>query len=323
MKHLFRSLCRFGLVVLILCIPVCIVYRKALRSSFKEKVFEFNNKQIHVLTLGDSHPEWSINDENWDDMFKSAQRAEWLNYDYIKLQLLSERCPDLQVVILGLSYHSFTHEPASPSDAHFDICFHLYPFIQDANISFDNPLALTLWEAKLNYSCGLVTKHSIPKIRKAIPKVKNVIFGETLLNSTSIPQIIAPVPIRWEPRIHEHYYHPATHELKAPSYAAMAELHKIRDFCLQRGYKLVLFNAPVSRGYFAHIPPVYKNLTDSVACALSDNRNVYYINYSRYPLPDSCFRDGDHTNLYGANIITPLLRDSLLARGILQPQREP
>jgi hypothetical protein len=311
MRQFFLALGRFGLVLLLICVPICLVYREALRRSFEGFVADFNSRDIRVLVIGDSHPQCSIRVDGWDEAFNFSTSGEFLPYNYIKLKMVPEHCPNMEVVILGLSYHSFAYAHDFLSDNTYRSCLNLYPFIEDGHIPWGHPAYRTWLEAKLNHDFGIVTKNAIPDIKKAV--LDHFPFVDTIL-LTPDERIMAPVPIDWELRVKLHYFSP---KLKVPSSLSMAALHQIRDLCLQNGYKLILYNAPVSRKYFEHIPPEDKHLTDSIAHALADNQNVYYLNYSQYPLPDSCLLDFHHTNIHGARIITPLLRDSLAALGVI------
>jgi len=317
MRQFFLALGRFGLVLLVVCVAVCLVYQEALRRSFEGFVADFNSRDIRVLVIGDSHPQCSISVDDWDEAFSFAVGGEWLPYNYIRLEMVAEHCSDVNVVILGLSYHSFAYAHDFLPDDTYRFCFNLYPFIEDGHIPWGHPAYRTWLEAKLNHDLGIVTKNAIPDIKKAV--LDHFPFVDTILLTPDERSIMAPVPIDWEASNKSHYFSP---ELKPPSSLSMTALHQIRDFCLQKGYKLILYNAPVPKSYFEHIPPVYKHLTDSVAHAMTDNQNVYYLDYSQYPLPDSCFMDGNHTNIYGARIVTSLLRDSLAALGIIHTAAE-
>jgi hypothetical protein len=312
MKRFFWSLCRFGSAVLPVCIFLCLIYRTAFRSTFKHPVADFNSRNISILILGDSHPYYSILTDDWKEAFGFAYFSEGPDYTLAKLQLLSERCPGLQTVVIGYGCHTPAYYATGfPAENHYDICFNLHPFLGDTKIPPDNPLAPTLREVYLNYTFGLVTGNSIPKIKYTLSKHLFAPRRPPAKNGTHI---------NWETRINEHYCDEVSHELKPPSRSVIAELYNIRDFCLQKGYRLVLFSAPVPKPYFDHIPPPYKQLADSVVKSLCDHSNTFYLDYSQYPLPDSCFFDGDHTNLYGAGIITPLLRDTLVALKITPPR---
>ncbi len=43
---------------------------------------------------------------------------------------------------------------------------------------------------------------------------------------------------------------------------------------------------------------------------------IYYLDYLRMELPDSCYKDANHLNYMGANIFTPIVRDTLISLGL-------
>jgi hypothetical protein len=310
MKQFFLALGRFALVFLLVCVPACLVYREALRRSFEGYVADFNSRDICVLVIGDSHPMLSINVDDWDKAFNFAVGGEILPYNYIRLEMMPEYCSDIKVVILGLSYHSFAVEHGFLPDKAYSFCYSAYPIIKNKPVQWYHPVYRAWLEAKLNHDLGIVTKNAIPNLKKAILDRRPFTSGILMTHQHKV----APVPIEWEAQIRNYFFSP---ELKPPSSLSMAELQRIRDLCLQKGYKLVLYNAPVVKDYYDHIPSEYKHLTDSIAHTMTDNQNVYCLNYSQYHLSDSCFADCDHTNIYGARIITSLLRDSLMALEVI------
>jgi hypothetical protein len=256
----------------------------------------------------------SIDMDDWDEAFNFATSEEFLPYNYIRLEMMPEHCSDVKVVIVGLSYHSFAFAHDFFPDEAYPFCYRAYPIIKNIPVQWHHPIYRAWMEAKLNHSFGIVTKNAIPGIKRTV--LDHVPLVHAVLLAPDEHSIVAPVPIEWESRINTLY------GLKSPSSLSITSLHQIKDLCLQKGYKLILYNAPLAKVHFDHTPPEYIHLTDSVAHALADNQNVYYLNYSQYPLPDSCFSDGDHTNIYGARIITPLLRDSLAALGVIPTTTE-
>jgi hypothetical protein len=152
--------------------------------------------------------------------------------------------------------------------------------------------------------------------RSTVALIKQILQGYPFLNTTPPVKYPSP-PVGWEDRIQRHFYKNDMPGLKEPDYSFVTTIRDMRSFCREKGYSLVLFNAPVSPMYYTHIPSAYKQLTDSVIHTLVDNQTTFYLDYSRHPLPDSCYYDSDHTNFYGANLITPLVCDSLRKMGVL------
>ncbi|MDR3128777.1 MAG: hypothetical protein LBU03_00765 [Tannerellaceae bacterium] len=273
-------------------------------------------KDMPIVILGDSHPEMALIADSIEGSFNLSLGSERHTENYKKLRVLSDTYA-LRLVIVGLSYHSFlcprkklnSNEIQRRLDFYYKYCFTLYPFIrkekrQEHMEMFDRS---TMREVMLCYELGIPSRNSVAQIKQFLRG-----YPITALPST----LVAPIPIDWENRIMRHFYEKDT-SLREIDYSCIAGVGEIDSFCKEKGYTLILFNAPLPQSYYVHIPLVYKQLTDSVVNALVDNQTTFYLDYTQYPLPDSCFRDGDHTNLYGANIITPLVRDSLRALGLL------
>ncbi|MDR3137894.1 MAG: hypothetical protein LBT73_03340 [Tannerellaceae bacterium] len=311
MKDFFLRLTRFTLHLALVVILVCVAMRIFLHTDFHEPVIR--SKGASTIILGDSHTEFGLVADSIGEAFNFSNGSERYVLNLKKLQALSEVYP-IKRVILSLSYHSFIDfspgEGQEEQGFYYRYCFTLYPFIRPV----EKLRCLELFgysempEAMLCHEIGFPPPNSLALI-------EHKLRGNPFLFTPS--KEIAPLPIDWESRINLHFYGRDTSDLRKVNSSFVTGIWDIRSFCEEKGYKLVLFNAPVSQSYYAHIPPVYKQLTDSIVNLLVDNRTTYYVDYTQYPLPDSCFWDGDHTNLYGANIITPLLRDSLRALGIL------
>jgi hypothetical protein len=310
MRQFFSRLGRFsfhlGLVVVVICVSV----RVFLYYSFDEIVA--HSKNASTIIIGDSHTEWGLVADSIEGAFNFSSGSERYVYNYKKLQVLSEVYP-IRLVILSLSYHSFTPGEGQKQEGYdYKYCFTLYPFIREVESQvYRNLLDRSMMrEVMLCHEAGLPSRNSMAVI-------KRVLQGYPFLITT--PPVKYPsTPVGWEERIREHYNKDMPGGgLKEVDSSFVATIRDICSFCREKGYRLVLFNAPVKPMYYAHIPVAYKQLTDSVIHTLVDNRNIFYLDYSQYTLPDSCYRDSDHLNFYGANIITPLVRDSLCSMGIL------
>jgi hypothetical protein len=308
MRQFFSRLGRvsfnLGLVVVVMCVSV----RVFLYYSFDEIVV--HSKNASTIIIGDSHTEYGLVADSIEGAFNFSFSSERYVYNYTKFQILSEVYP-IRLVILSLSYHSFTPGEGQKREGfYYRYCFTLYPFIREVESQvYRNLLDRSMMrEVMLCHEAGLPSRNSVALIKRSLQ-------GNPFCLFNAPPKEI--LPIDWEERIEEHYYERDTRVLKEADYSFVAAIGDIQSFCKEKGYTLVLFNAPVSQSYYAHIPPVYKQLTDSIIEGLVDNQTTFYLDYTQYTLPDSCFRDSDHLNLYGANIITPLLRDSLRSMGIL------
>jgi hypothetical protein len=316
MRRFFCKLLHFSLYLALVLVLMCVAVRIFLDHTLRDMVGQFTDAPIVIL--GDSHPEMALIADSIEGAFNLSLGAERHTESYKKLRVLSDTYA-LRLVIVGLSYHSFHHlkkesqtrnEAQRRLDFYYKYCFMLYPFMrkekkQEYMEMFGRS---TMREVLLCYELGIPSRNSVAHIKQLLRGDPVTAFPSTL---------VTPVPIDWENRINEHFYERDMPALKEIDYSYIEGVKEIHSLCKEKGYTLILFNAPLPKSYYAHIPPIYKQLTDSVANALADNQTTFYLNYTQYPLPDSCFRDGDHTNLYGANIITPLLRDSLRSMGLL------
>jgi hypothetical protein len=270
-------------------------------------------KSASTLILGDSHPHCAICADNLDGSFNFAFPGEGLVPSYTALELFSgDSLNNIQLVVLGVSYHSFSHQDMFVDTAFdYKFLFSLYPLIRERikQVHRERFPYRTVIEVTACYELGFLSRNSIPEIAHFLQE--NI--TSTAIGSTSIEWRER----EWKMRIDKHFYENSSHTLSPPSLASINVLQNIRELCHRKGYFLVLYNAPVSRDYYANIPPFYKCLMDSVVHSLVDNQTTFYIDHSQYPLPDNHFRDCDHVNIHGAKIVTPLLRDSLRSLGIL------
>jgi hypothetical protein len=312
MRDFFRKLVRFSLHLALVVVVICVAVRIFLYNTFHEAVI--HSKNASTLILGDSHTQWGLVADSIEGAFNFSHSSEQYAYNYKKLQALLEIYP-IRVIILNVAYHSFIFSPPiigqTQQDYYYKYCFTLYPFIREVKKQrcWEIFGCSTMLEVMLCHETGLPSRNTVALIKQSLQG--------TPLFFTSPRMDIASVPIDWESRIKEHFYEQGTSALLKVDSSTVTGIRDIQSFCKEKGYTLVLFNAPVSQSYYVHIPSVYKQLTDSIIGALVDNQTTFYLDYTQYPLPDSCFRDGDHTNLYGANIITPLVRDSLRSLGLL------
>jgi hypothetical protein len=265
------------------------------------------------MVIGGSNVNESINESYIKESFKLTSPLERYDFSYAKLKALSDMDTNTEVVILGLFYAHPTMERSKLLSyvGHYYHCFLYYPFLKkniDEYKHIFKPETYT--RVVLNHDFGILTSDCVAEIKEPF-------FTGKKISSHPINKIVASSPVQWKEAING-FYDKKTGDLKEISPFFISDLNEIKELCLQKGYKLILYNHPIHKDLYDHFPEVYKYVTDSVANSIADNRNIFYLNYSQYPLPDSCFCDCMHTNISGANIITPILRDTLISLGIIQ-----
>ncbi len=82
-------------------------------------------------------------------------------------------------------------------------------------------------------------------------------------------------------------------------------LEKIAQFCQNKNIKLHLISTPVYRDYNKKVPDSFKKKHQELGANLeSKYSNVKFIDLVNFQLPDSCWLNGDHVNVSGANKTT-------------------
>ncbi|MDR2414458.1 MAG: hypothetical protein LBD64_05695, partial [Odoribacteraceae bacterium] len=81
-------------------------------------------------------------------------------------------------------------------------------------------------------------------------------------------------------------------------------LLKIVDLCRSRNVELILINTPTYK------PEKYGNLDKLRAYYNTYLPGVKYMDYSAFPLPDSCYGDISHLNYKGAEVFSKYLQEN-------------
>ena len=307
MKKFFTSIGIFGCILFFICFissTYIYLYIHKYFDPYKEKKISQVFK-ASLIIMGDSHPETSLN----ESFTKATKGGEDLTHTYAKIKGISKSNKNLNTIVLGLSHHSFSDFQSYPDDIYYYYTFYSYPFFEKDSLKFYYNILRKdiLTSVILNYKLGIPTKLCIPLLIEENKKLFELPQPITIILSDSS---------HWEKKIKHFYY--SNNKLSPPSVYYTSIVQEIKKLCDANKYKLILYNAPVHPQYFRHIPDIYIKHTDSVVNSLIDNKNIFYLDFSQYPLPDSCFMDSDHTNIYGANIITPIVRDSLISLGVIE-----
>lgn len=69
--------------------------------------------------------------------------------------------------------------------------------------------------------------------------------------------------------------------------------------------------------FFYHLYSVFIELYYSEIQKYLNKEHIYFLDYSRYNLPDSCFGDGHHLNIKGAQIFSKEINNKLKEIGII------
>ena len=87
------------------------------------------------------------------------------------------------------------------------------------------------------------------------------------------------------------------------------------DSCVQLtkrlGVELWLFSGPLHKDLRDRIPQKFYDAFKIATDSALTYEHVHFLDYMEYPLPDSCFRNLNHINYYGAQVISPLVVEEM------------
>jgi len=259
------------------------------------------DKNISIIVAGDSHTQSSVNDSILKHSVNVSQSSEPYLYSYSILKFLIKNNPQITTVILGYSFNNLT-------ESYDEVIF------EEEWTKLNYPKYLPILDAESYWL--LITRNNVGML-KSLPNIC----------SATLEVMIKPVVISSFPFLGHYYGSPQSnmndstidiainrHYLKDSGDQKLSDiqveyLRKIVQFCNQRKVKVILLNTPVNRKYFDKIPAKFIREYYSVAKELE--QQTIFFDLHDYYLADNCFGDGDHLNMYGAEILSRKL-DSLL-----------
>lgn len=296
---------KFGTFVLLTSVVLvcCFAISKAILNKLYEQEAVLP-KEVTWLALGDSHITNSINPNNYEYLANRSHSGERLLYNFEKLKFYVERNPQLEVVILGYWYNSPFYDidwVLNAKDAVYRYESYLpLMLINNSEIDYLN-VPEKEWLFKENYY-GFKYGVPAPATRLA---VKNYL---TLNRELEMKGGFRKARTVYTPDTTT--VAKDTTKMELPP-LAVSHLESIVKYLKEKKIKLVLYNTPATAEFFRPLSNRNIALTDSLAHSHLDNENVWYIDYSRYQLEDKYFNDRHHLNYDGANLMTPILLDSI------------
>lgn len=273
-----------------------------------------------IIALGDSHIVYSINDKACEEFVNRGGDSEPYYYNYLKLKALLENKQNNKDSILCIVVVMNPFSFASSRDSMFvkDKASHYYhvymPFHQIyENSPMEHHLVIGREEnfksyivSKLNFlnkeRCKTFLdvdyKSYLSYYKGQYAEYDNKFDNNVELRVQSLIKTEKEFKWRFE-------------ESRQPLI-----LEDIARLTMKYDIPLVLLNTPCNYRFHERVYKQLECFNDSISQSLAQRYNVRYIDLLRYPLPDSCFRDVNHLNTKGANIFTPMLRDTLISLGL-------
>jgi len=259
------------------------------------------DSHISILVCGDSHTMTAINPEYLSYSMNISRTSQPYYYTFKVLELILNTSTNIDTVVLGYSYHSFSpvfNIMQSDMEVAQENCAEIDKYIMILDVGYlyklikSNPLEASRMIAIESLSVLTRLRRSMEE-KEYIGSYYN--SGNSNVNRENI-----------ERAIRRHYYSMSNEESVAYFYNQERYLFAIDTLCSNRNIQLVLVNTPIHNMYYSNIPSdvicSYYSRVDSLDAMLLDLHD--------FPLPDSCFGDGDHLNRYGAEVFSTHL-DSL------------
>ncbi|MCK7591668.1 hypothetical protein M0G43_13855 [Subsaxibacter sp. CAU 1640] len=279
------------LVKLLFFMLIPVVYFAVMMTT---NYFIYNSQQNlvknkHILIIGDSHPQRSLNPEYMSGAQNISQPAEPYFITFWKLKKITQSyTPD--TLIIGFAPHNISEfNDFKLSDgfwsAHqFKMCYSIEEFKNlPKNIFIDyKTFYKVLWKQTAFY----------PKRNHA-----NYIGGYTNNTKSNVKD--------WEIASNRHFYYNGNN--LGVSEVAVNYLDSIVSLAKSKKIKTVMVNNPVHEKYLEKIPPKIMKRYDQLKEKYKTSVIMFDKTTDKYP--DSLLLNADHLNEYGAKRFTNELND--------------
>lgn len=261
------------------------------KNNFEQ--FRFD-PSINILAAGDSHIQETVNDGLFRNIKNVAYSSETFIYSFYKIKTLTKNNPNINTILLGVCYHSFTDYLDEITYLHYVLgrYFYILPF--DAQIKMisevENPVSF-IFKSILHESENLITN-----------SVKNGWLGWYENYATSVT--ISEKTIK--ERIKTQYY--LNKKIRGFSDANINYFKAIVNYCREKNIVLIILNTPMHRSYKEKVPQKFIDKFYSVI----EESDAELFEFDELALTDDYYLpDGDHVNGKGAILATKYLIEIL------------
>jgi hypothetical protein len=257
---------------------------------------------ITVVFAGDSNVESAIDDGRIRNSINIARSAEPYFYSFYKLKALLTANPQIKIVFLGYAFHDIDVVTEKRWMFRDDCVIHNLKsenYLMDGQGNFliikENPKAFLLGiRAAIGFNLRGIARSFIPgknDIRRFLSGAYGFLEENKLTEDSKVFLGEA------------HKYEKAGLQIEY--------LGKISELCKARSVRVVLLNTPKHPFYLERIGTLQKNDLASIPKTGTGFDSI--LDYSGYPLPDSCFGDLMHLNYQGARRFSDFLDTVLMA----------
>lgn len=246
-----------------------------------------------VVAIGDSHMACDFRPQFYPHSANVSQTAEPLITSYFKTKKLIKDNPDVDTLIIGISYNTFSD-------------YNDEKFIKE--LWADNQLGrtTTLMDLK-DYGQYPVDTNTYLKLyfknMFVIPiSGQPAYFGEYIGKGNHLEES------NLEEVVHKHFYADST--LRAVSNNSLNYLNSILSWTTKHHVQPIVICPPLHADYRERVPQLFKitleNFTEQYR-----KEGFTILNFSEYPMADSLYTDHTHLDREGAKVFTKMLKEQL------------
>lgn len=273
------------------------------------------DKNIKTIFIGDSQFETGVNPEFYENSFSCSKSALQYKYILAKLKYYTEK-NDIDTAFITLAYHSLYKvigdmvQVVPTENIEQELSYNMPFILNDKELynSFDSISDSYIFlKYKWLYKLGIPTK---PLLVELLTTLQTKDFALKCVKGG-----FQPFPQNHVSK--EDFYNRFGVEV---GYIKKGELKlnltnllyikKIIGYCQEKNIVLFFVNTPLHKDLYSYydilIPP-----TDSLAYSLTNNKDIFYLNFSNIDFLEKGFNDHNHLNAYGAEVFTKILRDSV------------
>lgn len=300
MKRFLLRLTRFLLPILALLFVMEIALR-AIPNDYraKRKHLEAESESIATLVLGSSHSLYGVNPDHMSTVtFNLAHLSQTLDIDLKLLQKYGDTMPDLQVVILPISYFSLRYQLADRPWAWRLRNYEIYYGLDVSN--------------SINYSFEILTcpfRTAVDRLGAYyLRKQESISISESGWAADYAGEREIDFLASGEDAANRHL---CTDTTEFPHMLAI--LTELIEWCQSRNVRVLLFTPPAHETYCACLDEEQLQQTITTAGAIAGRYpNCEYLNLlsdRRFVFDD--FDDPDHLNAEGAAKLSRILDEEL------------
>jgi len=276
LKKLIIQLSVFTTLVVLLSVTILYV----LREVQLKKTWKVNSSKKHILFIGDSHIEVSVNDHYSNHYYTLAESGDCYLYTFCKFNRFIEANPQFDTIYLRIDCHNIdkTSEEWSTRQSYLDFKFpSCFPYLKNDDIQ-------TLYT--LN-PIGFIK--SIPYLLTVSDKESKTEYLKSFGSYKPIDSVV---------QLKDLYKELKSEDVNITSDIQFLYLEKIRALCKEKGKVLILITVPI------HKSVIRNSVLETKLEQYVVRNNILYLNYRDYNISDDGYSDKFHLNKKGSHEFT-------------------